>query len=336
MKIPNSYQFTKEIGLYLATIEANKDVINTISIPIELEKIMRGQSILGSSIFSARIEGNTLTRREISSFSDLLSDDKNKIEVANIYRAIELVLFDFRKLQKIEEKHILGFHGQIMKNILHGNYLGKLRTEHEGIFDSMGNMIYEAPAPKFVQPYIGQLVKLINSYTEKSIPIRATLAHLTFENIHPFVDGNGRVGRLLQFAVLHQGGYGMKGLSFPEELIENNRQAYYRALETSQSGRGDGTEFVELMLSFLAQSSTTAKQSLLEKQKTYTSLDLLAPRRAELVQIIREHKMISLDALHRRFLKISPRLLSYDLKYLSDKGFIQKIGKTRGALYSAK
>lgn len=336
MKIPRSYRFTKGISSLLATIEANKEVIKTISLPIEVEENMRGQSILGSAIFSARIEGNTLTRREISSFSDLSSDDKNKVEVANIHNAIKLILEDFGKTKKITEEDILNFHKKTMKGILFEDFWGKLRTGNEGVFDTMGNIIYEAPSPKIVPAYVTDLIKFTNSRKEKSVPLRAVLAHLTFEDIHPFVDGNGRVGRLLQFAVLQQGGYGMKGFSFPEQLIDTNRQSYYRAIEICQSGKGDATEFVELMLSFLAESSTEAKKLLIEKQENYSPLDLLPPRRREIVELIRDQKMVSLDFIHRRFLKVTPRLISYDLKKLTEQGLVQKIGSTRGALYSSK
>lgn len=61
---------------------------------------------------------------------------------------------------------------------------------------------------------------------------------------------------------------------------------------------------------------------------------LLPPRQEELYYVIRDHNMVSFDFLRRRFLKIPPRTLRYDLKKLSDKGFIVKIGKTKGSFYN--
>lgn len=335
MKIPQKYRLTKTISSLLATIEANKEVINSISVPLEIEENIRRQSILGSALFSARVEGNILTRGEISSFSDLSSRDKNKIEIANLHRAITSILEKFSPGKQITKKSILRFHRDTMRNILAGEYCGKFRKGHEGVFDSAGNLIYHSPPPSMVDGLIDELVSFINSKREKLIPIKAVLAHLSLEDIHPFVDGSGRVGRLLQTAVLCAGGYGMKGLIVPEELVDSNRQSYYQAIEITREN-GGATEFVELMLKFLADSSTTAKELLLERKNSSSPLDLLPPRRREIVEIIRDHKMISLDFLHRRFMRISPRLLSYDLKCLTDQGFISKIGKTRGALYAVK
>lgn len=65
-------------------------------------------------------------------------------------------------------------------------------------------------------------------------------------------------------------------------------------------------------------------------------LESLLPRRRELVEIIREHGVVSLDFLHRRFLSISRRLLSYDLHQLVRSGLVIKLGVTRGAMYKLR
>lgn len=64
--------------------------------------------------------------------------------------------------------------------------------------------------------------------------------------------------------------------------------------------------------------------------------ETLLPRRRELLGTIRDHRLVSLDFLHRRFLQVDPRVLRYDLKALVDIGLIVKVGKTRGALYAPK
>src|SRR4029079_6902315 len=104
------------------------------------------------------------------------------------------------------------------------------RSGHEGLFDAAGNVIYHAPPPSKINELLTSLLKFANGKKEKIVPIRAILSHLVFEQIHPFVDGNGRVGRLLELAILCQNGYDMRGLVVIEEEIDNNRQSYYRAI----------------------------------------------------------------------------------------------------------
>lgn len=62
----------------------------------------------------------------------------------------------------------------------------------------------------------------------------------------------------------------------------------------------------------------------------------LSLRRQEIIQTIQDHKLVSLDFLHRRFVTTSSRLLRYDLKFLVTRGYITKVGRTRGALYASK
>ncbi len=219
-----------------------------------------------------------------------------------------------------------------MKNILAGGYLGRFRKGQEGIFDQVGNLVYQAPPPLQVPKLMTNLVDYINNQTESLLPIRAILSHFILERIHPFEDGNGRVGRLLQMAVLATGGYAMKALVVVEAEIDKNRPLYYHAIEHFT---GDATEFVELMMEFLVVASEKAKNKVISGQR-YSREDLLAPRRREILDIIRDHKTVSLDFLSRRFLKIDQRLLRYDLKALMNEGYVSKIGKTRGALYSPR
>jgi len=64
--------------------------------------------------------------------------------------------------------------------------------------------------------------------------------------------------------------------------------------------------------------------------------DFLLPRRREILEIIKNHELISFEQIHRRFFKVPTRTLHYDIKQLEKEGFIRKIGTTRGALYQVK
>ncbi|MCL4397807.1 hypothetical protein M1403_02135 [Patescibacteria group bacterium] len=73
---------------------------------------------------------------------------------------------------------------------------------------------------------------------------------------------------------------------------------------------------------------------LVETAQLIRNSQELSPRRQEIFQTIQDHQSVSADFLHRRFLAVDPRLLRYDLKYLVDNGYIAKVGKTRGVLYT--
>jgi Fic family protein len=325
MLIPPKYRLTSNISELLSSIEASRAVIESTFIPPEIEMNIRRESTLKSSLFSARIEGNTLIFDDLNKIP---SKDQKKLEVTNILKALNWI-YD-KKRNKVDTFDILNLQKITMKNLINHENLGKFRHNMEAIFNSAGIVIYMPPPPQLVMPLIKKLIKYVNSPKEKLIPIKAVLAHYSFEKIHPFLDGSGRVGRLLMQEVLSINGYGMKGILSLEEYLDNHRSEYYRMLEESEK---DTTDYVEFMLTAISKAAAKTTKLILEKQNPDIT-DFLLPRRSEILKIIKEHKIITLDQIRRRFARISERTLRYDLKKLQDQKLIKKLGTTRGVYYS--
>lgn len=324
MITPPKYTLTSKISESLSQIESAKDVINAVPIPPEIELNIRRKSTLKSSLFSARIEGNNLTLEDVIR---LPSKDQRQIEINNILKVVNLI--SERPAKDISLKDLLGFHSTIMKGIIEHENLGKFRTETSAIFNTAGIAIYLPPPPRQINSLMNKLIIYINSSKENFIPIRAVIAHFIFEKIHPFLDGNGRVGRALLQAVLAKGGYGMKGLLAVEEKLDKQRTNYYKGFENPDR---DITDYIEFMLDCIAEAARDAKNQILEKKEVEAE-DYLLPRRSEIYQIIKDQKLVSFDQIRRRFLKINERTLRYDLKKLQDANLIRKRGETKGVFY---
>lgn len=324
MLIPPKYSLTPKISEALQSIEGSKQVIDSITIPLEVEQNIRRLSTLKSSLFSARIEGNPLTLEEIQRNP---SKNQKKQEVFNILKALNWVYQ--RNARDLTFKDILSLHKMVMEGLIEVTDLGKFRINIEAIFNSAGIAIYLPPRPSQILPLTNHLIKFINSSKEQFIPIKACLAHYIFEKIHPFLDGNGRVGRLLFQLVLANGRYDMKGLLSIEEYLDNHRSQYYLSLNEPEK---DVTDYLEFMLEAIAETAEKAKKLVLEKQQINIE-DLLLPRRAEILNIIKDHGLISFNTLKRRFLGVNERTLRYDLKKLQDQGLIKKRGATKGVYY---
>ena len=207
MLIPLGYKLTPKISELLSSIEASREVIESISIPPEVETNIRRQSTLKSSLYSARIEGNTLVLDELDNLS---SSDKKKLEVLNILKALNWI--NARKKKNITLTDILMLHKMTMAKLIDSKNLGKFRKNMEAIFNSAGIAIYMPPPPRFISNLMQRLLRYAVSSREKFIPIRACLAHYSFEKIHPFLDGSGRVGRLFIQQILSVNDDGMKGI----------------------------------------------------------------------------------------------------------------------------
>lgn len=332
MLIPPKYFLTPKISELLASIEASRQVIDSIQIPPEVETNIKRQSILKSSLFSARIEGNNLTLDDLQNRSpkDLPAGkaSQRKIEVFNILKALNLTLA--KKGRNITLKQILQLHKIVMENL--SENLGRFRSEVSAIFNAAGIAIYMPPLPMQIQPLIEKLLKFINSEKERFVPIRGCLSHLVFEKIHPFLDGNGRVGRLLLQSILNKGGYDMRGMLSLEEYLDAHRSLYYRSLENSEK---DVTDYLEFMLEAISTTAQNAKNKVTQK-RDFKAEDSLLPRRAEILNIINDHRLVNFDQIRRRFFAVNERTLRYDLKKLVDNGFITKRGETKGVYYQAK
>lgn len=326
MIIPPKYSLTQKISKSLSSIEASKQITESISIPLEAEQNIRRKSFLKSSLFSARIEGNVLTLDDLPKTS---SKDQKKVEVFNILKALNMV--HNRTSRDLSLKDILHLHELVMSGLVDKQDLGKIRISLSAIFNAAGIAVYMPPLPRQIIPSLNRLITYANSSKESFIPIKASLSHYTFEKIHPFLDGNGRVGRLLIQAVLAKEDYGMKGLLSLEEYLDKERGEYYKALEVPER---DVTDYIEFMLEAIADAAESAKNQVLQK-KLAEPEDSLLPRRAEILNIIRDQKLINFDTVRRRFLKVNERTLRYDLKKLIDSGFIRKRGSTKGVYYEA-
>lgn len=321
------YKITPRAQEYLTKLKVLKIVFDNFPTWPHLEERWRRESLLRSSLFSARIEGNPLTVRQAESLSPSgKQENLTKLEVANLLRAYKIVYFG-EIPKKVSLRFIRHLHQLVMRRI--SNNCGRWRQEPWAIFNQAGAAIYVAPAPFQLPKLMERFVESANSLKEEAV-VRAGYWQYVFEKLHPFADGNGRVGRLLSAYFLQIGGFGFRGLVSFEEYLDAHREAYYQALEPSV----DASQFIEFFLEALA-SQAEAFLGKVKNQAQELPEDALLPRRKEIFEIIRDHPYCSFDFIARRFLSVNQKTLHYDLQQLQKGGLVQKIGRTRGSRYRA-
>ena len=314
MQINYRYKQTPKLTQLLQTLEVNRRLIDLLPSLPHIERHLRRQSILKSALFSARIEG----------IGTASPHDASKLEVKNILSASNW-LHSASGPRRLSLKVICQLHSRILSNL--SPDAGGFRREASAIFNQAGVAIYFTPPPIEIKPLLGQLIR----HTKRILinPIQAAVFHFGFERIHPFLDGNGRVGRLVSTLILKLDGYNFRGLIDLEEYLDANRAAYYDLLNLASK---DITAFVEFFLTGLVDQSEQVINKL--RGQAETTEDKLLPRRQEILNTIREHKQVSFDFIRRRFLAIPASTLRYDLRQLAKQNLIKKLGVTRGAVYS--
>ncbi|MEO1009912.1 MAG: Fic family protein [Bacteroidota bacterium] len=203
----------------------------------ELRKRNRIQTIHAS----LQIEGNTLTEEQITALLDKKRVIGPKKDVTEVLNAIEVYQNVERYSPKKEESFLLA-HQQLMKNLV--KHAGTYRKQSVGIVKG-SQVAHVAPSFKNV-PY---LMKDLFSYLKESREItliKSCVFHYEMEFIHPFSDGNGRMGRLWQTLILMEE-YPVFQFLPLETNISKDQESYYKALAQSDQV-GKSTPFIEYML----------------------------------------------------------------------------------------
>lgn len=326
MKIPPRYSITPEMIQLIAKIEAYRINFSSLTVPLQIKDNIQRVSLLKSSLYSARIEGNPLELFEVSLTK---TKEVNNLEIFNIIEASHFIENRFNK-KALEKGVLLELHKRVLKNI--NPDAGFFRNEPSAIFNQAGVAVYMSPSPFDIPKMLDQLLIYVNSDSEKFPLVTAFIAHLIFEKIHPFLDGNGRVGRLLVSLILKIKGWNVTFTIPFEESLDKNKTDYYFYLDQGLINTNDYLIF--MLNAFLSEIEKVKKQ--IEEESVKKEQLFLPPRQEEIFNIIKDHSIISFDMIRRRFLKVPERTLRYDLKKLLDKKVIEKIGETRGRYYRAK
>lgn len=221
MKFPPTFSLTDTIKQLVYNLDVLKSGYELHPVTTEQAINLRRASLLKSSLFSARIEGNPLDLADLSN-TDHGNGNIQKTEIFNLVASYEQ-LSEFLK-EPLTIDMLKKFHQSVLRDI--SGDAGHLRMEESAIYNQAGIAVYLTPAPQSIRSLLDGLCMYVNE-TKDSPPVAAGVVHIWFEKIHPFLDGNGRVGRLLSALVLKKGGYDFSGLVPFEQYLDEHRDDYY-------------------------------------------------------------------------------------------------------------
>jgi len=313
MKPP--YDITPKILKLITSISEKLGEVNANYLNKQSPQL-RKQNRIKTIHSSLQIEGNTRTEQQITDLIEkkrVIGPEKDILEVLNaikLYQNIETYKY-------FSDKSFLKAHYELMKGLIES--AGKYRNQGVGIIK--GNKV-EHVAPPF--EHVPFLMKKLFDYLkdpEELTLIKSCVFHYEMEFIHPFLDGNGRMGRLWQTLILMSEYPVFEFLPF-ETLISKTQSEYYKSLTLSDKS-GKSTFFIEYMLDVINKS--------LETLLNYNNRILKDIDRLEYFIILGVKEFTRKDYMNT-FKNLSSATASRDLK----KGIELKLFESKGSQNKTK
>jgi len=311
MNYVSPYKITTQIIDLISRISLNigkLEAIDSSSTFVMLRKINQIRTITGT----LQIEGSSLDEERITALIEGKRVLGKVDEIAEANGAITLYK-QLGDLSYKDEQELLKSHKILMNELI--KKAGTYRTSDVGVGGEDG-VVHVAPPSGQIPKLMSDLFHWLNT-TDAHPLIVSSVFHYEFEFIHPFIDGNGRMGRFWQSLILYNWNSYFSVIPI-ESIIRDKQQEYYKVLEECGAD-GESTLFIEFAL-----------ESILEAiDKVGNKVGNLTDNQQMIIEQIQLNNKISASKL-ADLIGISKRKIEENLAKLKEQGILQRIGGTRG------
>ncbi len=296
------------------------EVLAPSSITPTLRKANKIKTITGT----LEIEGNTLGIEKITAILEGKRVMGSMREIAEVNGAIKvydnLATFDYKNLDDL-----LRAHKMLMEEIL--NNAGTCRNSNVGVGGEEG-VVHVAPPHGQVPHLMQQLFNWL-SVSDIHPLIKSSVFHYEFEFIHPFVDGNGRIGRLWQSLILYEWKSIFSAIPI-ESVIKETQQKYYDALQRAGE-MGESTPFVEFMLDAILKA---CENELSNEKNVPIKVPKNVPieRLDKILALMAQNSSITIDQL-AQLCAVSDKTIKRDIAKLKEQGRLQREGSLKSGFW---
>lgn len=311
------FTMTEEVANLLAEVA---ELCGRISV---LEKVttnpkLRRENRIRSIHSSLAIEQNSLTLDQVTDVIDgkrVLGPAQDIREVQNAYQVYEMLL----EFDPFRVDDLLRAHQVLMMDL--NEEAGMFRSKGVGVYSPSG-LVHAGTPPQYVPDLVRDLFVWLRE-TNLHPLLAASIFHYEFEFIHPFADGNGRIGRLWHTLILANWKDFFRWLPM-ETVIKERQEEYYLALNISNQ-QGESTRFVCFMLEVLRQAITDLGVSNLDSESLSE----------QVIRLLIETPTITAKVLAQK-LGVSDRQIQRILRDWKEKGKLERIGSNRKGIWIVK
>ena len=263
---------------------------------------------------SLAIEQNTLSLEQVTAVLNgkhVIAPPKDIAEVKNAYEIYEML----DSLNPYSVDDLLKAHAVMTKDLVEES--GCFRSGPVGVVDKHGNVLHFGTLPAYVPNLVYELFDWVQNSNIHML-IKSCVFHYEFELIHPFADGNGRIGRLWHTLLLSNWKPFFSWLPV-ESIIHDRQDEYYRAINKSNA-EGESTVFIEFMLSAI-------KDALIEAVATTDTTQNMTDNELRLFKIeqyLQKNQYIT-NSIVQQIFCVSAATANRILAKAVDDGFLQKV-----------
>ena len=314
------FEITNEI---LAAITEIAELVGQLSATqgLSTNPTLRRTNRIRTIYSSLAIEQNTLSLEQVTAVLNgkrVLAPPKDIAEVKNSYEIYEMM--DMLNPYSVDD--LLNAHGVMTKELVEES--GCFRSRPVGVVDKQGNVLHLGTLPDYVPGLVVDLLDWVEN-SNIHILIKSCVFHYEFELIHPFADGNGRMGRLWHTLLLTKWKPLFAWLPV-ESIIHDRQDEYYKAINQSNCD-GESTVFITFMLSAI-------KEALMEAVETAGVTEKMSAtelRWYKIERFLQKNETIT-NADVRQMFTVSSATANRILAKLTDEGKLKKVrlGKSWG------
>jgi len=342
-KIPRKLELNSVTIAALSKADASLGQLQGIGQLIKQPRLMIIPWLTREAVASSRIEGTQTSLEEVLEAG--ISEDRTEssnLDIAEVKTYIEATEHGLQliKTLPITQRLILEMHQILLSGVRGSEKLpGKLRKSPVWVgspTDSPDTAEFVPPLPQLLGELLSDWEKFVNE--DNSFPplIKCALMHYQFETIHPFLDGNGRIGRVLIGLALQKEKRLTTPLLYLSGYLEDHRKEYYERLQAVREV-GAIQEWLQFFLTAVSKQADDAvlrTRALMELRETYINESLKSrSRKGEIINLLFENPFITVKRVQTK-LGISNQGARKIVADVEKMGWIKSLKKTgRGGRY---
>lgn len=335
------YQLSKKLIQNITQIERLYGQLEGLKLPLSLQLNLERKNLIYSSYVSNSIEGNPLSLPEVTNLilDDRIPVNRDEKEVKNYFEILKSLGeysgqdFDFEAVLSVHKKLLTGVADAVAGKARNkAVVVGKYKKEQDGLsLEIKHNPPFHKAAE--IEKALKELIEWARK--EEGLPaiIKVGIFHHQFVFIHPFIDGNGRACRLLTVWLLLKHGYTINKYFVLDDYYDVDRLLYSDKLHSADFG--EKTEWLEYFTDGVKYSLQSALAKAKQAVSSAPMANRLSRKESGAFKLLQKSGELTSGELAKR-LRVSRQQAHHLLGALVEKGYAEKLGKTKASYYRVK